>query len=127
MGMLHYKYVHVSGVSVKSTTQAQALLGGLSKKLDHLVKHYQAAHTILLALDLNGEWSQRLKPLRRDELREPTTLDEGLGTRRRQLMWIWRVHIQDARDVPDGENVSQEEIHESMRAEWATGRVHIKR
>ncbi|TFY73143.1 hypothetical protein EWM64_g10869 [Hericium alpestre] len=100
MGLLHYKHVQVAP-SQAAETRARKLLLGLSAKLDCLVKCYQAAYAVINSLNPGSEWTRRFKPLAHDELHRLTSQEQGVGQGRRQLMWIWRVQVQDAHDLPE--------------------------
>ncbi|KAA1479943.1 hypothetical protein DENSPDRAFT_743739, partial [Dentipellis sp. KUC8613] len=123
-GLIHYKSIHVNGPGQKANTRVRNLLTRVTEKLDRLVRRYRHAYTIISSLHPNGSWASRLQELKDEDLRGPTTDDEGLGRGRRQLVWIWRAQTPDARDVP---GLGDGDVHDSMRAEWAAGRARVKR
>ena len=89
MGIFNYKKTHVSGTGQKSNTRARTLLSQLTAKTKMFADCYRAARKALSILDPSGDWRRRLLPLRPEDIRGPTRLDDDESEGRRELTWIW--------------------------------------
>ncbi|KAI0055824.1 hypothetical protein BV25DRAFT_1815103, partial [Artomyces pyxidatus] len=121
----HEKQIHINGPGQGAMTRSHANMQRVNEKLQRFVARYRRARTALTILSPGGSWESYLLALDDDDVRSPTKDETGLRKGRRELSWIWRVQMQDARDVAG--DVSPEEVHESMRVEWAQGRARLRR
>jgi hypothetical protein len=92
MGLGHYKNTQV-GASQRVSTRARSLIGRFKDKTSRCAERYRAAHSALLSLDPNGDWKNRLRILKDEDIKGPRRgEDEAEGTR--ELSWIWHVACQ---------------------------------
>ncbi|KAI0060273.1 hypothetical protein BV25DRAFT_1871286 [Artomyces pyxidatus] len=128
-GLIHYKHVFVNGPSQQANTRARTTIAKLTERLNRHVATYRAARTALVILDPEGSWAHTLRELHQDDVRAPRDFDEeGLGEGHREIPWIWRTLSHERRDVPGGgENMSEDEVHDSMRIDWVKGRARARR
>ncbi|KAI0064330.1 hypothetical protein BV25DRAFT_1790798, partial [Artomyces pyxidatus] len=123
----HEKQIHIDGPGQAAMTRSHANMKRVNDKLQRFVAKYRRARTALSILSPDGDWETHLRVLNDEDVRSPTKDEEGLGKGRRELSWIWRVQRQDARDVGGDGAASPDEVHESMRVEWAQGRARLRR
>jgi hypothetical protein len=139
-GVFNYKKTHVSGTGQKSNTRARTLLSQLSAKTKLFADRYRAARKALSILDPNGEWQHRLLPLRAEDIRGPTRLDDDESEGRRQLTWIWLTGRKaqmpigegDEFEIAEGTCIDYNTIHtltylSGMRVEWAKTHARANR
>lgn len=110
-GVFNYKKTHVSGTGQKSNTRARTLLSQLTVKTKMFADRYRAARVALINLDPNGDWQRRLLPLRAEDIRGPTKLDDNESEGRRELTWIWLTSRTVQAPVNDGDEF---EVAEGM-------------
>lgn len=84
----------------------------LQDRIDKSIHRYCVARTALLQLDPGGEWENLYLPLTDADNRGPGKEPEEVGTSDGQYTqsWIWRSNTT---------SVSQDEVNEDMRVEWA--------
>jgi hypothetical protein len=75
---------------------------------------YRAARKALSILDPSGDWQRRLLPLRPEDIRGPTRLDDDESEGRRELTWIWVTGRTTQVSANDGDEF---EIAEGMSAD----------
>jgi hypothetical protein len=89
MGLHEYKAKQIRP-SQRAGTRARTLLARFRDKVSRSVERYKAAHRALAALEPDGDWSLRLRPLTEKDVRAPGRHeDEFEGTR--ELSWIWKI------------------------------------
>lgn len=103
MGIINNKRSFVVGQ--KGNTRAQTLLAGFVDKIDYTSEKYRQVCSALSKLDPQGQWSTRLKPLLKTDVRMPQEDDDpedkkqqrkakkkkDLGEGSRKPSWIWCV------------------------------------
>ncbi|KAI0059388.1 hypothetical protein BV25DRAFT_1785942, partial [Artomyces pyxidatus] len=127
LALIHHKRIHVDGPGQRAMTRAQTMLKRVNEKLQRYVAKYRRARVALETLEPGGPWEADVPELSDKDVRSPTKDEKGVGKGRRELSWIWRVQRQDSRDVPGAREATEEEVHESMRVEWAQGRARVRR
>ncbi|KAI0054627.1 hypothetical protein BV25DRAFT_1843527 [Artomyces pyxidatus] len=127
LAWVHEKKIHIDGPGQGAMTRSHATLKRVNEKLQRFVAKYRRARAALVILAPGGSWEAQLRVLADEDVRSPTKDEEGLGKDKRELSWIWRVQVQDARDIPGENPASEEEVHESMRAEWVQCRAKVRR
>lgn len=95
-----------AGTSQRLGSRTQSVLQRFADKTDRCTARYRAAYAALMSLDPNGEWRERLLPLKQEDIRSPhRDRDEDVpGSRKkarkkndrsrasegkRELSWIW--------------------------------------
>ena len=106
-----YGYKQVNLVGQRDGTRAHTLLSRLNDKRVACASRYRAVRSALVALNFDGPWKDRLKPLLESDIKGPTGDDDDgtalpnrsvLGEGTRTLSWIWKV---STGDVPSAGNV----------------------
>ncbi|KAA1478738.1 hypothetical protein DENSPDRAFT_788380, partial [Dentipellis sp. KUC8613] len=149
LGLRNYKKKQVNGPGQKCNTRTRDMITRFCGMRDRQFHRYNAARKALDALepDEDASWRTRLLPLSQGDLVDPSG-DNGedddhpnqtkkavlerrrqraLGEGRREIPWIWRTIQPDSRDVPHGEELTVEEIHDSMCVTYAKGRARARR
>ena len=119
-GLVLFHKVQISGEGQKTQTKARAAIQTLQDRIDKSVQRYRAARTALLPLDPGGNWEGIYLPLddadNRGPSKEPEEVlaSDGMYTQ----SWIWR---------SSATAVSQDEVNEDMRVEWAQSKARADR
>ncbi|KAI0083406.1 hypothetical protein BDY19DRAFT_998587 [Irpex rosettiformis] len=122
VGVSQFKHINVSGAGQKSNTRMRNLYTKFNDKVAVTADRYRAAYAALLALQPNGDWSTRLRPLADKDISGPATDDDRpLGEGHRELSWIW--HVPHNSDVEDEEV----EFNRSIQIEWTKTRARAQR
>lgn len=95
--------------SQQLSRKSKSLMAKFTEKTQRAASCYITAYAALLALDGEGEWSQRLKPLdistdlqlpgREDDKDGELQKKRGNGENMRELSWIWRVQGLGSRPI----------------------------
>lgn len=119
-GLVLFHKVQITGEGQKTQTKARAALQTLQDRVEKSVRRYRAARTALLQLDPGGKWESIYLPLNDSDNRgpgkEPEEVVASDGTYTQS--WIWRSGTTA---------VSQDEVNEDMRVEWAQCRARAVR
>ena len=119
-GLVLFHKVQISGEGQKTQTKARAAIQALQDRIDKSVQRYRTARTALLQLDPGGNWKEIYLPLddadNRGQSKEPEEVlaSDGMYTQ----SWIWRSNTTA---------VSQDEVNEDMRVEWAQSMARADR
>ena len=123
-GLWQFKKLHVSGTGNRPNTRFINLYKRFDKKTKRFAEKYRTAWQALNVLDPNGSWAIRLKELKDGDIRGPgRDANDATTSSRYEPSWIWLVQ----RDVDTEAGMSEEELNESMRAEWAKTRARMSR
>ena len=125
-GLWQFKKLNVSGTGNRANTRMLDSYSRFQTKLQRAANHYHVAYTALMALDPNGRWKEKLKELKPSDLwgpgRNPENPDDGKSNGRFEPSWIWLVtRLPQER----GDNQTEDEFNNSMRAEWAQTRARM--
>jgi len=122
-GLWQFKKLNISGTGNKPNTRLINLYKQFDKKTKRFAEKYRTAWQALRSLDPNGSWAIRLKELKDSDIRGPgKDVNEVTTSSRYELSWIWLVQ----RSIEAG-ICEEEEVSESMRAEWAKTRARMSR
>jgi hypothetical protein len=116
----------------RSGTRSVKMLEDFTEKINLMSKHYNDARSALLRLDPGGSWSERLRELKKKDIRAPQQnksdvevelraerRERRTGLRaesKRELSWIRKVSQSQKADVCEAEEeVSEDEISEGER------------
>ncbi|EDR06772.1 uncharacterized protein LACBIDRAFT_299636 [Laccaria bicolor S238N-H82] len=128
-GLWQFKKLNVSGTGNHPNTRMLGTYSRIEYKLQRAANRYRVAYTVLLALDPDGAWKERLKELKPADLRgpgkDPNNVEDG-KTSNSQFTpsWIWLV---PRPPHEKGDNQTEDEFNDSMRAEWAQTRARMSR
>lgn len=89
-----YKYKDRHVVGQRANTRSQTSINRMQKKVDASAAKYGIARHALTMLSRHfegNEWSTRLLPLTREDIRPLMDGEEGQSEGRRTLSWIWKV------------------------------------
>ena len=89
-----YKYKDRHVVGQRANTRSQSSINRVQKKVDASAAKYGVARHALTMLSRHvgeNEWSTRLLPLAREDIRPLMEGEEGQSEGRRTLSWIWKV------------------------------------
>lgn len=95
-----------AGTSQRLGSRTQSVLQRFADKVERCTARYRAAYAALVSLDPDGEWTERLLPLKAEDIRSPhRDLDEDVPSSKkkarkkndrsrpsegkRELSWIW--------------------------------------
>lgn len=111
-GLILFHKVHVTGEGQKTQTKARAAIQALQDRIGKSIHRYRVARNALLQLDPGGEWEDLYLPLTDGDNRGPGKEQEEVHTSDGQYTqsWIWRSNTTA---------VSQDEVNDDMRVEWA--------
>ncbi|KZV68900.1 hypothetical protein PENSPDRAFT_581762 [Peniophora sp. CONT] len=128
--LLREKNIHADGHGNRVSSRARTMVANVQDKLNRHVHRYRISRAAALALDPQGDWVSNFLPLTDKDLVPPTREESDTGVGFRKLAWIWYAHSRDQRDVPVTNktataDMTEEEIHEGMRLEWAEGRARV--
>ena len=121
-GLWQFKKINVSGTGNRPNTRMLTLYNRINVKIMRCADCYCRARTALVTLDPEGQWQERLKVLRNEDIRGPgKEPDDRSSNSRFEPSWIWLV----SRVISSGE--TEDEFNESMRVEWAKARARMMR
>ena len=121
-GLWQFKKLNVSGTGNKLNTCLINLYKWFDKKTKRFAEKYQTAWQALRSLDPNGSWAIRLKELKDSDIRSPgKDANDATTSSRYEPSWIWLVQCRTEAGI------SEEEVNESMWAEWAKTRARMSR
>ena len=128
-GLWQFKKLNVSGTGNRPNTRMLGMYTRIEYKLQRAANRYRIAYSALLALDPNGAWKERLKELKPTDLRGPgrdpdNPEDAKTSNGRFTPSWIWLV---PRPPHEKGDNQTEDEFNDSMRAEWAQTRARMSR
>ena len=124
---LYFK-TNLAGEGQKSQTRSRAVETSAKSRIKRAVWRYRTAHSALLELDPNGEWTSEYRELRDEDNRGPLKEVEetGVGDGRYAPSWIWTTP--SATPLPcEGSAAEQHEVNETARYEWMTCRARADR
>ncbi|KDQ59839.1 hypothetical protein JAAARDRAFT_56787 [Jaapia argillacea MUCL 33604] len=109
----------------KANTHMHSLYSRFNQKTIQAAERYRSAYGALNSLDPNGKWSERLRVLRKEDVRGPGKDEEeaDIGEGYREPSWIWLVSRQQpsansSNLIPSSQAVSKEDMdHTMVRAE----------
>ena len=124
-GLWVFKKYNVSGTGNNPNTRMLDMYHRLEHKLQHAANRYRVAYAALLALDPNGSWKECLQELKPVDIRGPGRDDENLEDSKTSKgrfipSWIWLV---PRLPREHGDDQTEEEFNDGMRAEWAQMRA----
>ena len=121
-GLWQFKKLNVSGTGNKPNTRLINLYKRFDKKTKRFAEKYRTAWQALRTLDPNGSWAIHLKELKDSDIRGPgKDANDTTTSSRYEPSRIWLVQ----RGTEAG--ISEEEVNECMRAEWAKTRARMSR
>ncbi|KDR76587.1 hypothetical protein GALMADRAFT_67342 [Galerina marginata CBS 339.88] len=128
-GLWQFKKLNVSGTGNKPNTRMLGSYSQIEHKLQRAANRYRVAYTALMALDPDGKWRECLKELKPTDLRGPGRDPENLedsktSNGRFTPSWIWLV---PRPPQEKGDDQTEEEFNDTMRAEWAQTRARMCR
>ena len=111
-GLILFHKVQLAGEGQRTQTKARSAMQTLQDRIDKSVRRYRLARNALLRLDPGHDWQNIYLPLTEADNRGPGKELEEIGASDGQYSqsWIWR----SSTTV-----VSQDEVNEDMRLEWA--------
>ncbi len=123
-GITEFKRLNVSNSGQRANTRIRGLYARFEGKLRRSVLRYRAARIAMEALDPCGEWLQRFKELRDEDVTGPGREDSA-SEGRHTMSWIWMASADDGSAAAKGD--SPAEFAESMRVEWTRFRARVER
>ena len=104
--------IQLAGEGQKTQTKARAAIQTLQDRIEKSIRRYRVARDALLQLDPRGDWEKLYLPLSDADNRGPGKEPEEVCASDGQYTqsWIWRLSTTA---------VSQDEVNEDMRVEWA--------
>ncbi|KAF4564770.1 hypothetical protein EYR36_002709 [Pleurotus pulmonarius] len=132
MGMWHFKFTDV-GFSQHGNTRARTTIDRFQIKVNRTAARYRAARDALVSLDPDSPSLQRLRELKQTDIRCPQREEEQPrpGESRRELSWIWLSESPSVAGFKhlseDRHPISEEDINDTLRAEWARSRARAAR
>jgi len=123
-GLWQFKKLNVTGTGNRPNTKMLTLYNRISHKIEHAAHRYRTARSALLVLDPEGDWKERLKELRREDIRGPgrDLGDKKTTNGRFEPSWIWLVQRN-----PTPMSQTEAEFNASMKVEWAKTRARMMR
>ena len=111
-GLILFHKVQLAGEGQKTQTKARAAMQTLQDRINKSVRRYRVARNALLRLDPGHDWQNLYLPLTDADNRGPGKELEEICTSDGQYSqsWIW---------CSSTTAVSQDEVNEDMRLEWA--------
>ncbi|KIL53916.1 hypothetical protein M378DRAFT_19394 [Amanita muscaria Koide BX008] len=70
-GLWQFKKINVSGTGNRPNTRILTLYNRLNHKLERAMHKYRTARSALLVLDPDGPWKDRLRELKKEDIRGP--------------------------------------------------------
>ena len=124
-GLWLFKKYNVSGTGNNPNTRMLDMYHCIEYKLRRAANRYRVAYAALLALDPSGSWRECLQELKPVDIRGPGRDEENLEDSRTSKgrfipSWIWLV---PRLPREHGDDQTEEEFNDSMRAEWAQTRA----
>lgn len=116
-GLIRFKKFNISGAGNKPNTRFRTVVNRLQNRIQQAADTYRAAYNTLSLLQPEGEWKKRFQVLHAEDIRGPERQPDdptGQSRGRYEASWIWLVG-RGSRVIEPGE----EELDETMRAEWA--------
>lgn len=128
-GLWQFKKLNASGTGNKPNTRMLDMYTRIDKKLQCAANRYRIAYNSLLVLDPNGTWKERLHELKPSDIRgpgrDPDHPEDGKTSKGRFIpSWIWLV---PRLPCERGDDQTEDEFNDSMRAEWAQTRARMCR
>ncbi|KAH9895248.1 hypothetical protein C8Q73DRAFT_619173, partial [Cubamyces lactineus] len=117
-GITEFKRLNVSGAGQRMSGRIRSLYSRFQDKVTRATERYCAARTALEALDPQGDWSARFKPLLKEDIRGPVRDDTNASEGRHQTSWIWLSTTPADPQQPSPpltESTKPEEFIDSMR------------
>ncbi|KZV59216.1 hypothetical protein PENSPDRAFT_549932, partial [Peniophora sp. CONT] len=127
-GLLRDKNVHVDGAGIRANQRARTVINRIQDKIDRSVARYNVSRCAALALDPSDDaWATQFKELRPQDCKPLTKDEDRDGVGFKALTWIWLTRRADRRDVliANAKEMTDEDVHEGMRVEWAEGRARV--
>jgi len=121
-GLWQFKRLNMTGMGNRPNTKMLTLYNRISDKIERAAQKYHTARVALLLLDPEGTWNDRLKELRREDIRGPSKDDPNdrkTSNGRFEPSWIWLVQRN-----PGSTSQTKDEFNASMKVEWA--RTHAR-
>ena len=123
-GLWQFKKLNVMGMGNWPNTKMLTLYNRISHKIECAAHRYHTARLALLVLDPEGDWKERLKELRREDIHGP---GRDLGDKKTtnghfEPSWIWLVQRN-----PTAMSQTEAEFNASMRVEWAKTHARMMR
>lgn len=121
----YHSRISGAGTSQRLGTRTQSVLERFAEKIARCSAHYRAVYAALVSLDPDGEWKERLHPLKAEDVRSPhRDLDEDVlsskkkarkkndksrpSEGKRELSWIWLRNGPSGRPTMD--NLTEDQI-----------------
>lgn len=126
-GISLYKHLTLDGTGSRSSTRILSTYKSFQVKVFRCADRYCAAYRALGVLSPTGPWLQRLKELKREDIRGPGLADDEdrRGEGQREPSWIWLVPgVSPSEQDCD---TSGAEFMDGVRVEWARTRARAKR
>jgi hypothetical protein len=134
-GLWQFKKINISGTGNRPNTRMRSLFNRFNHRMRQSVLRYRAAHSALLAANLEGQnWEDRLKDLKDSDVRGPGKDDfylqetgkanYGASKGRYEISWIWLVP--KSKSEVDT-NSSEQVFDEGLRVEWSKSQARKMR
>ena len=120
-GFWYFKKANLSGTRNKPNTRMLNSYKQMNCRLQCAIHCYCTAYAALVALNLNGSWTEHLKVLNPADIRGPgrdpdSHKDTGISNGQFTPSWIWLVLQSPHEEVDDQ---TEDRFNDSMHAEWA--------
>jgi hypothetical protein len=133
-GVLNHYKIHVAGTGQRMVTKSRATIINSANRITRACTRYNACRAALLELDPKGAWITKYLELKPEDNRGPgKEADErGLGDGSYTASWIWFVSPNAPNHASESgsaelTNLSMDEFHDAMRAEWAQLQARAER
>ncbi|PPR06996.1 hypothetical protein CVT24_011092 [Panaeolus cyanescens] len=122
-GMKDFKRANVDGTGNRVHTRTTAAVKQVQDRIDVFAARYRRAYAALCVLDPNATCLTRFKPLADEDIRGPAReVSKSTSNSRFVPSWIWLVAGSTA-----GDDGSADQLHDSLRVEWAKARARMLR
>ena len=111
-GLIMFHKIQLAGEGQKTQTKSRAVVQTVQDRITKSVRRYRVAREALLQLERSDDWERSYLKLTNADNRGPGKEREELGASDGEYFpsWIWRSTTAA---------VSQDEVNEDMRVEWA--------
>lgn len=121
-GLWQFKRIQLSGTGNRPNTKILTLYNRINHKIERAAHKYRTARLALLNLDPDGTWKDRLKELRKEDIRGPGKDGEKTSNGRFEPSWIWLVQRTTRSKTQD-----EDEFNDGVKVEWMKMRARVMR
>lgn len=120
-GLITFHKVQLAGEGQKTQTKSRAVMQTIQDRINRSVQRYRIARSALLQLDPSGSWQDLYRPLDDCDNRGPWKEPDEISASDGQFVpsWIWLSNPGMTAGDPQHTAVSQDEVNDDMRVEWA--------